>query len=78
MEVVLESGSHLDAVEAGCSQCEIEQCDGTVGYGGRYVCRMLSVLVYVVMYVPTLCGGKVVVCFVFVVRMKRAKLLWTP
>ena len=48
MEVVLGSGSHLDAVEAGCSQCEIEQCDGTVGYGGRYVCRMLSLLVYVV------------------------------
>ena len=24
----------LDAVEKGCSQCEVEQCDGTVGYGG--------------------------------------------
>jgi len=24
----------LDAVEMGCMQCEIEQCDGTVGYGG--------------------------------------------
>ncbi|XP_064405466.1 N(4)-(Beta-N-acetylglucosaminyl)-L-asparaginase-like isoform X3 [Halichondria panicea] len=27
-------GSYLDAVEAGCSVCEAEQCDGTVGYGG--------------------------------------------
>jgi N4-(beta-N-acetylglucosaminyl)-L-asparaginase len=24
----------LDAVEAGCTTCEDEQCDGTVGYGG--------------------------------------------
>lgn len=30
-------GSALDAVEAGCSVCETEQCDGTVGYGGRFV-----------------------------------------
>ena len=34
-EVVMMNGSHLDAVEMGCSECEIEQCDGTVGYGGR-------------------------------------------
>lgn len=27
-------GSVLDAVEKGCARCEIEQCDGTVGYGG--------------------------------------------
>ncbi|XP_067838625.1 N(4)-(beta-N-acetylglucosaminyl)-L-asparaginase isoform X1 [Heptranchias perlo] len=27
-------GSALDAVEKGCSQCEIDQCGGTVGYGG--------------------------------------------
>ncbi|KAF6083659.1 aspartylglucosaminidase [Phyllostomus discolor] len=27
-------GSALDAVEAGCAQCEREQCDGTVGFGG--------------------------------------------
>ncbi|CAB4034920.1 N(4)-(Beta-N-acetylglucosaminyl)-L-asparaginase-like [Paramuricea clavata] len=26
--------SSLDAVELGCSVCEVEQCDGTVGYGG--------------------------------------------
>ncbi|RMC13996.1 hypothetical protein DUI87_09080 [Hirundo rustica rustica] len=32
---VLESGgSELDAVERGCGQCEIDQCDGSVGYGG--------------------------------------------
>ena len=29
--------SSLDAVEQGCSVCEVEQCDGTVGYGGRWV-----------------------------------------
>ncbi|XP_036407227.1 N(4)-(beta-N-acetylglucosaminyl)-L-asparaginase [Megalops cyprinoides] len=27
-------GSVLDAVEKGCAQCEIDQCDGSVGYGG--------------------------------------------
>ncbi|KAG9347021.1 hypothetical protein JZ751_005948 [Albula glossodonta] len=27
-------GSVLDAVEKGCTQCEIQQCDGSVGYGG--------------------------------------------
>jgi len=34
---VLTSGvptAALDAVEAGCTQCEVEQCDGTVGFGG--------------------------------------------
>jgi isoaspartyl peptidase/L-asparaginase-like protein (Ntn-hydrolase superfamily) len=28
------SGTAVDAVVAGCSTCEEEQCDGTVGYGG--------------------------------------------
>ncbi|XP_046394207.1 N(4)-(Beta-N-acetylglucosaminyl)-L-asparaginase-like [Ischnura elegans] len=28
------SKSALDTVEVGCTQCEIDQCDGTVGYGG--------------------------------------------
>lgn len=27
-------GSVLDAVERGCTRCEMEQCDGSVGYGG--------------------------------------------
>ncbi|XP_006882288.1 PREDICTED: N(4)-(beta-N-acetylglucosaminyl)-L-asparaginase isoform X2 [Elephantulus edwardii] len=27
-------GSSLDAVENGCAVCELEQCDGTVGFGG--------------------------------------------
>lgn len=31
---VIQGGSALDAVEEGCSVCEREQCDGTVGYGG--------------------------------------------
>ncbi|XP_042349534.1 N(4)-(beta-N-acetylglucosaminyl)-L-asparaginase [Plectropomus leopardus] len=27
-------GSVLDAVEKGCARCEMDQCDGSVGYGG--------------------------------------------
>ncbi|RXN07343.1 N(4)-(beta-N-acetylglucosaminyl)-L-asparaginase [Labeo rohita] len=27
-------GSVLDAVETGCAQCEVDQCDGSVGFGG--------------------------------------------
>ena len=30
----MKSGSAIDAVEQGCSRCEVDQCDGTVGYGG--------------------------------------------
>ncbi|KZS13141.1 Uncharacterized protein APZ42_021780 [Daphnia magna] len=34
-EVLYKNGkSALDAVEQGCSVCENEQCDGTVGFGG--------------------------------------------
>ncbi|XP_078417918.1 N(4)-(beta-N-acetylglucosaminyl)-L-asparaginase-like [Cetorhinus maximus] len=33
-DALQSGGSALDAVEKGCSQCEVEQCDGTVGYGG--------------------------------------------
>jgi len=29
-----DGGSALDAVEQGCTVCEQEQCDGTVGFGG--------------------------------------------
>ncbi|XP_029021179.1 N(4)-(beta-N-acetylglucosaminyl)-L-asparaginase [Betta splendens] len=32
--VLQSGGSVLDAVEEGCARCEIEQCDGSVGYGG--------------------------------------------
>lgn len=32
--VYLKKKSALDAVEKGCSTCEDEQCDGTVGFGG--------------------------------------------
>ena len=28
------TGYAMDAAEAGCRKCQIEQCDGTVGYGG--------------------------------------------
>ncbi|CAI6349391.1 unnamed protein product [Macrosiphum euphorbiae] len=28
------TGTAIDAVVAGCTVCELEQCDGTVGYGG--------------------------------------------
>ncbi|XP_014679456.1 PREDICTED: N(4)-(Beta-N-acetylglucosaminyl)-L-asparaginase-like [Priapulus caudatus] len=30
----LQVGTAVDAVVSGCSQCEREQCDGTVGFGG--------------------------------------------
>lgn len=32
---VISSGNHtaVDAVEAGCSECEMERCDGSVGWG---------------------------------------------
>ncbi|XP_077517119.1 N(4)-(Beta-N-acetylglucosaminyl)-L-asparaginase-like [Amblyomma americanum] len=32
--LTVENGTALDAAEQGCSQCERDQCDGTVGYGG--------------------------------------------
>jgi len=32
--LVTAQGSRLDAVEKGCTQCEIDQCDGSVGFGG--------------------------------------------
>ena len=35
MNVLKRGGSYLDAVEKGCSKCEVLQCDGSVGYGGR-------------------------------------------
>ncbi|XP_049627260.1 N(4)-(beta-N-acetylglucosaminyl)-L-asparaginase [Suncus etruscus] len=31
---LISGGSAVDAVEKGCTQCEKEQCDGTVGFGG--------------------------------------------
>lgn len=31
---LFENHSALDAIEFGCGQCEIDQCDGTVGWGG--------------------------------------------
>ncbi|KAG9508505.1 putative N(4)-(beta-N-acetylglucosaminyl)-L-asparaginase [Fragariocoptes setiger] len=33
-KVLSHGGSALDAIEIGCGQCEIDQCDGTVGWGG--------------------------------------------
>lgn len=33
-DALLDRGTPLDAVVAGCSFCERERCDGTVGYGG--------------------------------------------
>ncbi|GFV38621.1 n(4)-(Beta-N-acetylglucosaminyl)-L-asparaginase [Trichonephila clavipes] len=33
-DAIVNGRSALDAVEEGCSQCEIEQCGHTVGYGG--------------------------------------------
>ncbi|CAM9421760.1 unnamed protein product, partial [Ectocarpus fasciculatus] len=34
-EVLAAGGSALDAVEVGCTVCEVEQCDTTVGYGNH-------------------------------------------
>ena len=33
-EVLNSTGDIFDAIEQGCSVCEVEQCDRTVGYGG--------------------------------------------
>ncbi|XP_052076203.1 N(4)-(Beta-N-acetylglucosaminyl)-L-asparaginase-like isoform X2 [Mytilus californianus] len=33
-ELTVHGGSAVDAVVAGCSQCEASQCRGTVGFGG--------------------------------------------
>lgn len=30
----MNNASALDTVEIGCTACEEEQCDGTVGFGG--------------------------------------------
>ena len=40
--VLTAGGSYLDAIERGCSICEEEQCDGSVGYGGRSVSNVMS------------------------------------
>lgn len=32
--VAIRNQSAIDAIVEGCSVCEREQCDGTVGYGG--------------------------------------------
>lgn len=29
-----EGGSNLDAIVAGCRECQTQRCDGSVGYGG--------------------------------------------
>lgn len=33
-DILKDNGSAFDAIEQGCSVCEVEQCDRTVGYGG--------------------------------------------
>jgi len=35
LQKLQSGGSYLDAVVAGCTECEVEQCDHSVGYGGR-------------------------------------------
>ena len=32
-ETLTSSGASLDAVVAGCTQCEFDRCDGSVGWG---------------------------------------------
>ena len=34
-ETLSSGGNCLDAVESGCATCEINQCDGSVGYGNH-------------------------------------------
>ena len=46
----MKNGSHLDAVEAGCSECEREQCDGTVGYGGRSLTQLVVVCSHLLVF----------------------------
>ena len=33
-EALQRNASAADSLVIGCSTCEVEQCDGTVGYGG--------------------------------------------
>ena len=33
-DVLNQGGSAMDALVEGCTQCERDQCDGTVGFGG--------------------------------------------
>jgi len=33
--ILLEGGNSLDSVEVGCTTCEVNQCDGSVGYGNH-------------------------------------------
>ncbi|XP_026756661.2 N(4)-(Beta-N-acetylglucosaminyl)-L-asparaginase-like [Galleria mellonella] len=33
-DILSEGGSSLDAIEKGATVCEVQQCDGTVGFGG--------------------------------------------
>ena len=35
VDALQKGGSYLDAVELGCSKCEVLQCATSVGYGGR-------------------------------------------
>lgn len=33
--ILKEGGNSLDSVEIGCTTCEVNQCDGSVGYGNH-------------------------------------------
>lgn len=35
VEKLHDGGTYLDAIVAGGTECEITQCDHSVGYGGR-------------------------------------------
>lgn len=37
VDALQKGGSYLDAVELGCTKCEVLQCGDSVGYGGRWV-----------------------------------------
>jgi len=56
---LIVTGSSIDAVVTGCSWCEINQCDGTVGYGGSPDTTGNTTLDALIMYGPTHSAGAV-------------------
>lgn len=56
---ILKTGSSISAVVSGCSWCETNQCDGTVGYGGSPDSTGNTTLDAMIMYGPTHTVGAV-------------------
>ncbi|KAM0275705.1 hypothetical protein ACHAQH_007503 [Verticillium albo-atrum] len=58
-ESLLRGGPAMDAVEIGCSVCEANQCDGSVGYGGSPDESCETTLDAMIMDGPTMKAGAV-------------------